>query len=118
MTEVDILFAGVPIADIEAAASWYGRLLGRAADIVVTSDEVMWRFSDAAWLYIIEDRERAGHALVTLCVADLDRALAEINERGIGSGAVETVGDSGRKSVVVDPDGNALSFIEIAAPPH
>jgi hypothetical protein len=51
VTEVDILFAGVPIADIEAATSWYGRLLGRAADVVVTSDEIMWRFGDAAWLY-------------------------------------------------------------------
>lgn len=118
MTEVDVLFAGVPIADIEAAASWYAQLLGRSADVVVTSDEVMWRFADGAWLYIIEDRERAGRTLVTLCVADLDRTLAEINGRGISSGSVEIVGDSGRKSVIIDPDGNSLSFIEVVAPPH
>jgi hypothetical protein len=116
VTEVDILFAGVPVVDIGPAASWYGQLLGRAADVVVKGDEVMWRFGDAAWLYIIEDRERAGRTLVTLCVADLDRALAEIDERGISSGSVETVGASGRKSVIVDPDGNSLSFIEVVAP--
>jgi predicted enzyme related to lactoylglutathione lyase len=118
VTEVDILFAGVPVADIEAAASWYGQLLGRAADIVVTDDEVMWRLGDAAWLYLIMDRERAGRTLVTLCVADLDRTLREINGRGIGSGSVETIGDSGRKSVIIDPDGNSVSFIEVTARPH
>jgi hypothetical protein len=69
-------------------------------------------------LHIIEDRERAGRALVTLSVTDLDRTLAEINERGIGSGAVETVGDAGRKPIIIDPDGNSLSFIEVVAPPH
>jgi predicted enzyme related to lactoylglutathione lyase len=121
MPEVQILFAGVPVADLEAAAVWYGRLFGRPADIVVTATEVMWRFADAAWLYIVEDPEdpeRVGRALTTLCVADLQQTLAEMEERGIRSGPVKIVGDSGRKAVIVDPDGNILSFIEVLDSPR
>src|ERR1700738_960740 len=116
MTDIGILFAGVPVRDFEAALAWYTRLFGRPADVTVTDDEVMWRFADAAWLYIVRDDPRAGRALVALRVADLDQTLADISDRGISSGPVEVVGESARKAVITDADGNALSFIEVRAP--
>ena len=116
MTDIAILFAGVPVRDFEAALAWYTRLFGRPADITVTNDEVMWRFADVAWLYIVRDDQRAGRALVALCVADLDQTLAEISDRGISGGQVEAVGDSARKAVITDTDGNTLSFIKVNAP--
>jgi predicted enzyme related to lactoylglutathione lyase len=113
MTTVAILFAGVPVADLDAAIDWYSRLFGHPADIIVSDDELMWRFADEAWLYIVRDAQRAGHALVTLCVANLDEALADIRDRQIASGPIEVVGDSGRKAVITDPEGNSVSFIEV-----
>jgi hypothetical protein len=112
MTEVEVLFAAVPVADLGAVA-WYTRLLGRPADIVPNDDEVMWRLADAAWLYVVRDARRAGHALVTLCVADLDLAVAGIAARGITGGPVEIIGDAGRKATFTDDEGNAISFIEV-----
>jgi len=116
MTDVDILFAGVAVADFAGAVDWYARLFGRPADIVVKDDEVMWRFADAAWLYVVGDEKRAGHALTTLSVSDLDRTVAEIADRGIVSGPVEIISGSGRKASVTDADGNTLSFIEVTSP--
>ena len=116
MSDIDILFAGVPVRRFESAVDWYSRLLGRPADIIVTDDEVMWRFTDSAWLYIIRDEQRAGRSLVALHVADLDRTLADISSRGITSGPVEVVGESGRKAVITDVDGNSIGFIQVDAP--
>ena len=113
MTDVDVLFSGVPVSSFEAAVEWYGQLFGRSCDVVVHESEVMWRLAEAAWLYLVEDRERAGHTLVTLCVADLDQALDELMSRGVECGAVESVGEAGRKATMVDGDGNSISFIEV-----
>jgi predicted enzyme related to lactoylglutathione lyase len=114
MTDIEVLFAGVPVADFDAAVAWYARLFGRSADIVVKDDEVMWRIADAAWLYVVGDDQRAGHALVALSVPDLDQALAGIRSRGITSGPIEIVGEASRKASFTDIEGNTLSFIEVA----
>jgi predicted enzyme related to lactoylglutathione lyase len=116
MMDVGVLFAGVAVADFTGAVDWYARLFGRPADIIVNDNEVMWRFADAAWLYVVGDAERAGRALVALCVPDLDETVAEIAARGIISEPVVMVGASGRKASVIDADGNTLSFIEVPAP--
>jgi predicted enzyme related to lactoylglutathione lyase len=113
LMDVDTLFAGVAVADFGGAVDWYARLFGRAADVIVKDDEVMWRFADAAWLYVVRDEERAGRALVALAVADLDQAVEDIRTRGITGGPIEFVGDAGRKASFTDADGNKLSFIEV-----
>jgi predicted enzyme related to lactoylglutathione lyase len=115
MTEVGVLFAGVPVTDFAVAHAWYARLFGRPADIVVHDTEVMWRFADAAWLYVVADAQRAGHALVSMAVPDLDQAMADFGTRGISAGPVEIVGEAGRKASVTDADGNRVSFIQVSA---
>jgi predicted enzyme related to lactoylglutathione lyase len=52
-----------------------------------------------------------------LCVADLDLAVAAIAARGITGGPAEIIGDAGRKATFTDAEGNAVSFIEVAASP-
>ena len=113
MPDIDILFAGVPVVDFDVAVAWYTRLLGRPADVIVKHDEVMWRFADAAWLYVVGDKQRAGQALVALSVADLDGTVEDIGGRGITGGPIESVGNGGRKASFTDADGNTLSFIQV-----
>lgn len=113
MTDVDILFSSIPVSNFDAGVEWYERLFGRSCDVVVHETEVMWRFSDSAWLYVIEDAARAGFTVVTLRVLDLDQTLGELAARGLECGAVESVGVSGRKSTIHDADGNAIAFIEV-----
>ena len=101
------------VSDLQAALDWYGRLFGRPPDIVVNDDEVMWHIAAAGWLYVLNDSDRAGHALVTLAVADLDQSVEEIASRGIRCGAIEIIGNAGRKAAFTDPDGNIVSYIEV-----
>jgi predicted enzyme related to lactoylglutathione lyase len=110
---VDVLFAGIPVAGFPAAVTWYDQLFGRPADIVVKADEVMWRVADSAWVYVVGDPKRAGTALVTMAVPDLEGTVTEIGERGITGAAIEIVGSAGRKASVADPDGNTITFIEV-----
>jgi predicted enzyme related to lactoylglutathione lyase len=112
----EVLFAGVAVADYARAVPFYERLFGRPADVVVHDHEVMWRVTDGAWLYVVGDAERAGRALVAICVPDLDEALGDLAARGITPGPVEVVGDSNRKATVTDLEANAISFIEVPGP--
>ncbi len=54
-------------------------------------------------------RLRAGSALHTLLVDDLDAFLAELATRGVDTGPVETIGDAVRRTTVTDADGNRLN---------
>ncbi|NJC69629.1 VOC family protein [Planosporangium thailandense] len=113
--EMELLFAGVAVGAFADAVEWYGRLFGRAADVVVTDHEVMWRVAGTGWLYVIKDAARAGRSLVTISVPDLDEAVADLETRGISSGPIETVGDAGRKATVTDLEGNSIALIQVAA---
>jgi hypothetical protein len=109
----DVLFAGIAVGNFDAAVPWYTRLLGRPADIVVKDDEVMWRIAEAAWLYVVGEPGRAGHALVTIAVADLNKTVAGFEHRGLRRAPIETIAGAGRKAVVTDPEGNMITFIEV-----
>ena len=74
---VEHLFAGIPVADRDAAVEWYTRFIGRAPDLIPNRDEAAWQLHDAAWIYVIAHPSRAGSALNTLLVDDLDGLLAE-----------------------------------------
>jgi predicted enzyme related to lactoylglutathione lyase len=114
----NVLFAGVATADLEAAVGWYELLLGRPPEVLVNDDEVMWRICDGGWLYVVRDPQRAGHALVALAVPDLDEAIAQIEQRGLSRPPVETIPDAARKARFLDPEGNTVALIEVAAPKH
>jgi predicted enzyme related to lactoylglutathione lyase len=110
---IEVLFAGVRVRNLARAVDWYGRLFGREPDIVPNDHEVMWRAVDGAWLYVIHDPDRAGNALVTICVTDLDQTVAELASTGIRLGPIQPVGDAGRKAKGEDPDGNSVDFIQV-----
>jgi predicted enzyme related to lactoylglutathione lyase len=111
--KIDVLFAGVAISDLGTASQWYQLLFGRAHDITVNDDEVMWQIASSGWLYLVADPLKAGHASVALALEDLEAALSEIAERGLRSGPIEIVPGSGRKASFSDPDGNLITFIEV-----
>ena len=110
---MEVLFAGVPVAQLSPAAAWYEQVFGRPPDIVPNEHEVMWRVAGNGWMYVVEQAKGYGGALVTVSVDDLDRFVAGLAERGISTGPIEPVGDGGRKAVSVDPDGNLISWIEV-----
>jgi predicted enzyme related to lactoylglutathione lyase len=112
--DVQIAFTGVPVRDLSAGRDFFERIFGRAADVEVAVDEVMWRVAETAWLYVVVDAARAGNGLVALSVADLDTTLAELSSRGVSPVRIEAVG-GGRKATVLDIDGNTVALIHVPA---
>jgi predicted enzyme related to lactoylglutathione lyase len=111
---MEVLFASVHVADLHAAMGWYEQLFGRPADIVPNGDEAMWSVTENGWVYVIKDLARAGRTEVTISVSDLDQFVADLASRGIPTGPIDAVGDTGRKAEVVDRDGNVISWIQVA----
>lgn len=113
LVELGIRFTGVPVADFAGTVGWYERLLGRPADVPVHDSEVMWKLTETSWLYVLADAGRAGHALVTVSVPDIEAALGEIASRGIDPPVIGEMGEAGRKASFLDPEGNTFALIEV-----
>jgi catechol 2,3-dioxygenase-like lactoylglutathione lyase family enzyme len=111
----NVFFAGVPVKEFHAACAWYERLFGRAPDMRPNDIEAAWRFSDAAWMYVILDPDRAGKALLTQIIDDLEPFVAALGERGFMPSDVEDVPGAYRKVSFRDPEGNTLAFGQIFA---
>lgn len=104
------LFAGIAVQDRDAAIEFYQRLLGAAPTMLPNDDEAAWQLTGDGWLYVLRDPYRAGRAVVTLLVDDLDERLAAAAAAGIELGPVETVAGSVRTSWITDPDGNRVQI--------
>ncbi len=104
------LFAGLPVTDYQRALAWYERLLGAGPAFFPNATEAVWELAEHRYLYIKELPERAGHAMHTLFVDDLDERVQGIGRRGIEPAGQETYGNGVRKVTYRDPDGNEIGF--------
>lgn len=109
VTEV---FAGLPVTDYDVALDWYERLLGRGPDMLPTAGEAAWQVTGPAWVYLVEDAERAGRGLLTLLVKDLPARIEELAARGLTAGPVYEAPGVVRRTIVTDPDGNRIQLGE------
>jgi catechol 2,3-dioxygenase-like lactoylglutathione lyase family enzyme len=104
------LFAGIPVSDYAAALAWYERLLGGPPVFFPNDTEAVWELAEHRYLYIEHLPDRAGHALHTLFVDDLDTRVAGITERGLEPTTRETYDNGVRKITYRDPDGNEIGL--------
>ena len=111
--DVEIAFTGVAVSDLATGRDFFERLFGKPPDVLVNENEVMWGVNESAWLYVVVDSARAGHALAALSVADLDAALAELASRGLQPSKLEEHEGGARKATFLDPDGNTAALIGI-----
>jgi catechol 2,3-dioxygenase-like lactoylglutathione lyase family enzyme len=109
-------FAGLPVADYAAAYDWYVRLLGRDADMFPHNTECVWRLTSTSSIYVAQDPERAGSALVTLALDDLDDHERRLREASFAF-SDEATGSGPRRLIVSDLDGNRLAFFQDPSPP-
>jgi len=107
------LFAGVPVADYVSSRGWYELLLGRPPDRFPTENEAVWQLTDSGLIYVVGDVRRAGRALLALAVDDLDEHVAQLAQRGLQTGPIETEPGQFRRVVIADPDGNKISLFEV-----
>lgn len=114
--DITYVFAGLVVTNRDQATVWYERLLGRPPTFLPNETEAVWQLTGTSSVYLLADPDRAGRGVMTVVVDDLDARLLEIAGRGIVPGPIELVSDHGRKSTIIDPDGNALSIVELIAP--
>jgi len=107
--EVD-LFAGICVGDYAAARPWYERLLGAEPSFLAHETEAVWEIAEHRSIFIVEDADRAGHALHTIFVDDLDSLVSEIAARGITPAEREAYPNGVRKVIYRDSDGNEIGF--------
>jgi hypothetical protein len=103
------LFAGIRVRELVAAREWYERLLG-APSFSPNATEVVWTLADDRSVYVEEDPDRAGGALITVFVDDLDAVVANIASRGLEPAERETYSNGVRKATYRDDDGNEIGF--------
>jgi len=103
------LFAGIRVREFAAARSWYERLLGDPS-FFPHATEAVWSLADDRSVYIVEDADRTGGALITVLVDDLDAVVAEIASRGLEPAERETYSNRVRKAIYRDDDGNEVGF--------
>lgn len=108
-------FAGLPVADYTAAYEWYVRLLGREADMFPHETECVWRLTPTSSIYVAQDSDRAGGALVTLALEDLDAHKRRLREAGL-TFTEEADGAAPRRLLLGDIDGNRLVFFQDPSP--
>lgn len=104
------LFAGIPVTDYAAALPWYEKLLGGPPSFFPHETEAVWEVAEHRSVYIVQLPERAGNAVLTLFVDDLDARLEQIAERGLEPAQRETYGNGVRKITYRDADGNEIGF--------
>jgi hypothetical protein len=113
MAAVNHLFAGCVVADLAAARPFYERLFGREADLVPHAEEACWKLDDDKWIVVLQDPGRAGGAVHTALVDDLDGLIEEWAARGLVPDDVRDEGPGARKARIYDPDGNELGFAQV-----
>jgi catechol 2,3-dioxygenase-like lactoylglutathione lyase family enzyme len=105
---IEHVFAGVAVTRLDPSIAWYERFLGKPPDMRPNDHEATWQLAGAAWVYVVADKSRAGNALLTLLVDDLDEELASLARRGVPAGDVETAPGLFRRTTITDPDGNRI----------
>ena len=99
------IFAGIAVRDYSEALEWYKRLLGTEPSLYPNHTEAVWQLAEDRYVYIIQDRQRAGGAVGMIWVDDPVAEVAQISARGIELDDVEKH-ESVWKYVFHDSDGN------------
>jgi predicted enzyme related to lactoylglutathione lyase len=111
--DIEVLFTGIAVTNFETARAWYERFFARPADVIAHETEVMWQVTDRGWLYIVADAAHAGNSIAAMAVADIEKVTSALESRGVTTGPITSAGNAGRKTIVLDPDGNSIAIIEV-----
>jgi predicted enzyme related to lactoylglutathione lyase len=107
------VLAGIAVADVDTAVSWYEQLFGRPPDERPMEGLAEWHVPGGGVVQLVASADRAGRSLLTLDVADLAEELGAMRERGIDAGALDdTTSDKVLIATTTDPEGNAITLVQ------
>ena len=103
--------AAIAVRDIAASTKWYAQLLGRDATATPMDGLQEWRFPEGGWVQLYEKADHAGHAAVTLVVADISACRDWLTAAGY-AGLRSMDSETASITIVPDPDGNQVVFAQ------
>ena len=103
--------AVLTVADFDRGLAWYERFFGRPADLRPMDGLGQWELADGGAVQVLLDAGRAGRAVLTLGVDNLDAAITDLNSRGLHVGDV-VEGVMAKLTALADPDGNTITLAE------
>jgi len=103
------VMAALAVRDIEAAGSWFTKLLGRGPTRAPMHGLLEWGFPGGGSLQVFEKTERAGLGSITIIEDDLKSRIASLQTAHIRIDR-EEVSNATSIAVVEDPDGNRIVF--------
>jgi glyoxylase I family protein len=104
------LFAGVAVSDFAAARRWYEALFGRPPDMLPKEGEAVWHVTTFGSVYVTADPARAGSALVTIAVSNLDEHTTALAARGLSLDELGADSSALQQLTITDDDGNCIKF--------
>jgi len=107
--------ASVAVRDLETAAAWYERILGRPADSRPIPELAEWKFQRGGWLQVYEQPQRAGTGSVTLAIRNMENQVARLQKLGVDT-RLRTSGPKSDTLMISDPDGNQIALTESRDP--
>jgi hypothetical protein len=100
--------ASLAVADVESAAEWYGKILGRGTRPM--PEVVEWWLEQGGGLQVYTAAERAGHGSCTLVVDDIDEVARQLRTSGLAPDASAVHHEQFDTIMIQDPDGNSIAF--------
>lgn len=111
--EITKVLSGLAVSDMDAARRWYEVFFGHPADADPMDGLTEWHTAGGT-VQLVLDPERAGGSTVTVWVPDAHAALADLKARGGPAGSLDTdTSDKVLFATVTDPDGNAITIVEV-----
>jgi hypothetical protein len=86
---IETIFAQVACSDLKAAEVWYTKLFGEPALRHPMAGLAEWQFTDSAEVQLFQDKENAGHSVLTLGVLPLGKEIERLRQDGLQVGKVE-----------------------------
>jgi predicted enzyme related to lactoylglutathione lyase len=114
----------IPVTDVDRAKAFYTDQLGFVADVdvrpapgmrvvQVTPPGSACSIGMGSGLGAYDGREAGAVKALHLVVEDIEKARAELLERGVEVGEIEDVGGGVKYAGFSDPDGNTLTLQEM-----
>jgi hypothetical protein len=104
------LFAGIAVSSYATALPWYEQFFGTQPSFLPNDTEAVWEVAEHRYIYIVQQPERAGNAMVLSFVDDLGDRVAKIAQRGIEPAKRETLDNGVTKVIYRDAEGNEISL--------
>ncbi|OTN89083.1 hypothetical protein A5819_001575 [Enterococcus sp. 7E2_DIV0204] len=101
---------GLPVSNLEAAASWYEKLFMSDEKITPVEGIIEYQIG-SVWIQLFEEKMNVSENVLRLEVEDLDTEFKRLKTLGvIVDEVIADVADILRYVDFSDPDGNKLSF--------